>query len=325
MSKRISMVMILSLISLIVFGFTSEPSAQKYPDRPITLVLPMAPGDGIDVAGRLMGEELSKLLKVPIVPLNKPGAAATAGTDFVAKSKKDGYTLLFTNNASVISAKILQPETVPYDGFKDLTPLALVTQNPALIAVRGDAPYKNYKEMVDYAKKNPGKIRCSSMGVGAVGHFDVEIVNTLAGTDIPMVPFKGAVPAATAVLGGHVEAVALAIGPLIPHFRSGALRPVVTSVKISEFPDVPTLKELGYSQELLGVWFAFFAPSDLPPEVKTTLVSAIEKVAKDPSVAAKLGNLGMVQDYESPDRLTERMKSEYKLVEEIAKKTGMIK
>ena len=94
---------------------------------------------------------------------------------------------------------------------------------------------------------------------------------------------------------------------------------------MSEFPDVPTLKELGYPQELLGVWFAFFAPSDIPAEAKTALVSAIEKVAKDPSVAAKLGNLGMVQDYESPDRLTERMKSEYKLVEEIAKKTGMIK
>jgi tripartite-type tricarboxylate transporter receptor subunit TctC len=322
MSKRISVVMILSLI---VFGITSAAFAQKYPDRPITLVLPMAPGDGIDVAGRAMGEELSKLLKVPVVPLNKPGAAATAGTDFVAKSKKDGYTLLFTNNASIISAKILQPETVPYDGFKDLTPLALVTQNPALIAVRSDAPYKNFREMVDYAKKNPGKIRCASMGVGAVGHFDVEIVNTVAGTDISMVPFKGAVPAATAILGGHIEAVALAIGPLIPHFRSGALKPVVTSVKMSEFPDVPTLKELGYPQELLGVWFAFFAPSDLPPEVKTTLVPAIERVAKDPSVAAKLGNLGMVQDYESPDKLTERMKAEYKLVEDIAKKTGMIK
>jgi len=272
-----------------------------------------------------MGDELSKLLKVPIVPLNKPGAAATAGTDFVVKSKKDGYTILFTNNASVISTKILQPENVPYDGFKDLTPLALSTQNPALIVVRSDAPYKNFKEMIDYAKKNPGKIRCSTMGVGSVGHFDVEIVNMVAGTDIPMVPFKGAVPSVTAALGGHVEAVASAIGPLIPHMRSGALKPVVTSIKVSEFPDAPTLRELGYPQELLGIWFAFFGPSNLPPEAKTVLISAIEKVAKDPSVAAKLANLGMVQDFEPPDKLTERMRAEYKLVEEIAKKTGLVK
>lgn len=133
MSKRISVLMVLSVM---VFGYTSVPFAQTYPDRPITLVLPMAPGDGIDVAGRAMGDELSKLLKVSIVPMNKPGAAATAGTDFVVKSKKDGYTLLLTNNASVISTRILQPENVPYDPFKDLTPLALVTQNPAIIAVR---------------------------------------------------------------------------------------------------------------------------------------------------------------------------------------------
>jgi len=140
-----------------------------------------------------------------------------------------------------------------------------------------------------------------------------------------MVPFKGAVPSVTAALGGHVEAVASAIGPLIPHMRSKALTSVVTSIKIPEFPDVPTLTERGYPQELLGIWFAFFAPSDLPPEVKAALVSAIERVAKDPSVAAKMGNLGMVQVFEPPDKLTGRMKAEYKLVEEIAKKTGMIK
>jgi tripartite-type tricarboxylate transporter receptor subunit TctC len=323
--SRTRMVSILVVLSFLVFGYTSGPFAQTYPERPITLVLPMAPGDGIDVAGRAMADELSRLLRVPIVPLNKPGASATAGTDFVAKSKKDGYTILFTNNASVISTRILQPENVPYDPFKDLTPLALVTQNPALMVVRGDAPYKNFKEMVEYAKKNPGKIRCSTMGVGSVGHFDVEIVNMVVGTDIEMVPFKGASPSVTAALGGHVEAVASAIGPLISHMRSGALKAILSSIKISEFADVPTLKELGYQQELLGIWFAFFAPADIPPEVRATLVSAIEKVAKDPSVASKLANLGMVQDFEPPDKLTERMRGEYKIVEEIAKKSGMIK
>jgi len=322
MLRAASMLAVAGLLVLVAF---STPFAQGFPNRPITLVLPMAPGDGIDVAGRAMGEELAKVLKVSIVPSNKPGAAATAGTDFVVKSKKDGYTILLTNNASVISTRILQPENVPYDPFKDLTPLGLVTQNPALITVRSDAPYKNFKEMVEYEKKSPGKIRCSSMGVGSVGHFDVEIVNMLTGTRIEMVPFKGAVPSVTAALGGHVEAVASAIGPLIPHMRSGALKAILTTVKLPEFADVPTLKGLGYEQELLGIWFAFFAPADIPPEVKTALVSAIEKVAKDPSVASKLRNLGMVQTFEPPDQLLERMRAEYKIVEEIAKKSGMIK
>ncbi len=309
----------------VLFILTTEPQAQGFPNHPITLVLPMAPGDGIDVAGRAMGDELSKLLKVSIIPVNKPGAAATAGTDFVAKAKRDGYTILLTNNASVISTRILQPENVPYDSFKDLTPLALVTQNPALVAVRRDAPYKNFSGWLDYAKKNPGKIRVSTMGVGSVGHFDVEIVNMVAGTSIEMVPFKGASPSVTAVLGGHVEAVASAIGPLMPQMRSGDLKPILTSIKVSEFADVPTLRELGYQQDLLGIWFAFFAPADIPPETRATLVSAIEKVAKSPSVSSKLGNLGMVMDFEPPEKLTDRMRAEYKLVEEIAKKAGMIK
>lgn len=322
MLKRISVLMVLSVM---VFGYTSVPFAQTYPDRPITLVLPMAPGDGLDVAGRAMADELAKLLKASIVPLNKPGAAATAGTDFVVKSKKDGFTILLTNNASVISTRILQPENVPYDPFKDLTPLGLVTQNPALIASRSDAPYKNFREMVDYSKKNPGKVRCGTMGVGSVGDFNVEISKMVAGADIEIIPFKGAAPGVTALLGGHVETLAQAIGPLIPHMRSGGMRGIVTSVKFPEFSGVPTLKELGYPQDLLGVWFAFFAPAGIPADVKATLVSAIEKVAKDPSVASKMASLGMVQVFEPPDQLVERMRAEYKLVEEIAKKSGMIK
>jgi tripartite-type tricarboxylate transporter receptor subunit TctC len=271
-----------------------------------------------------MADELTKLLKVPLIPLNKPGAATVAGNDFVVNSKKDGYTILFAT-AALISSSILRPETVPYDLFKNLTPLALVTQNPFPMVVRTDAPYKNFKEMVEYAKKNPGKIRCSTMGVGSVGHFDVEIVNSVTGAGIEMVPFKGATPAVTALLGGHVEATAVAIGSSISHMRSGAVKAMVTSVKVSEFADVPTLKGLGYPQDLLGVWFAFFAPSGIPSDVKATLVSAIEKVVKDPSVASKLANLGMVQDFESPDKLLERMRAEYKIVEEIAKKSGMTK
>jgi tripartite-type tricarboxylate transporter receptor subunit TctC len=273
MLKTIS---ILTVISLMVVGITSGSFAQGYPSRPITLVLPMAPGDGVDVAGRAMGDELAKLLKVSIVPLNKPGAAATLGADFVVKSKKDGYTILFTSSPAVVSAKILQPDIVPYDPFKDLIPLGLSTQNPMLMTIRSDAPYRNFKEMVGYAKKNPGKVRCGVMGVGSVGHFNLEIVKMVTGADIDMIPFKGAAPSVTALLGGHVEAVFQAIGPLISHMRSGALKAMVTSVRFPEYAEVPTLKELGYPQGLLNVWFGFFAPAEVPPEVKATLVPAIE-------------------------------------------------
>jgi len=321
MFKGISVSMVLSIM---VLGYTSGSLAQTYPDHPITLVIPMAPGDATDVAGRTMAEEFGKVLKVPVVPINKPGAATAVGNDFVVKSKKDGYTLLFAT-AALISSRVLQPETVPYDLFQDLTPLGLVTQNPFPLVVRSDAPYKNFKEMVEYSKKNPGKIRCSTMGVGSIGHFAVEIVNMAAGAHIEMVPFKGASPAITALLGGHVEACAVTIGSLISHLRSGALKAMVTSVKVSEFPDLRTMKELGYAQDLLGVWFSLYAPSGIPSGMRSTLVSAIEKAAKDPSFSSKIANLGMVHDYEAPEKLAERMRTEYKIIEEIAKKTGMVK
>jgi len=323
MSK--GLVSVLVLCPALFFSFITEAQAQGFPNRPIALILPMAPGDGLDIAGRAMADELAKVLRVSMIPLNKPGAAATAGSDIVAKAKKDGYTILLTNNASLISTRILHPDEVPYDPFKDLTPLALVTQVPSLIAIRSDAPYKNFKEVVDYAKRNPGRMRCGTMGVGSVGDFNVEIVKMVAGAEMTIVPFKGGAPGVTALLGGHIEAVAQSLGALIPHIRSGSMRAVATSLKFRELPDVPTLKELGYQEELLGIWFAFFAPAGIDTEVKATLVSAIEKVAKDPSVASKLGNLGMIQDFEPPNQLLERMRAEYKLIEGIAKRTGMMK
>jgi len=322
--EMLKMALRLLVLTFLVLGYSSVLFAQDFPSRPITMVITLTPGDATDVAARAISDELSKVLKVPVIPLNKPGAATVTGTEFVVNSKKDGYTIVFTT-AALISSSILQHKTIPYDLFKDLTPLALVTQNPYPIVVRSDAPYKNFREMVEYAKKNPGKIRCSTIGVGAVGHMNVEIVNSETGAGIEVVPFKGATPAVTALLGGHVEAAAVSIGSCISYVRSGAAKIMVTSVKVAEFPDVPTLKELGYPRDILGIWFAFFAPSGISSDVKATLVSALEKVAREPSVGSKLANFGMVQDFESPDKLLNRMKAEYKIVEEIAKKSGLIK
>jgi tripartite-type tricarboxylate transporter receptor subunit TctC len=314
-------------LSTAVFLLSSASGllGQEYPDKAINMVIPMAPGDGLDVSGRLMAEELGKLLKVPIIPMNKPGATGTVGTDAVVKAKKDGYTILFTNSASVIYTKILHSENVPYDSFKDLTPLGLATISPVLIVVGSDAPYKNFKELIEYAKKNPGKVRCGTPGVGSVSDFNVEIIKSLTGAEITIVPFKGASPAVTALLGGHVETIATAAGPLISHVRSGKMKGIVASSKFPEFSDIPTLKQLGYQQDLLGVWFAYFSPAGIPTPIMGTLVSAIEKVVQDSVISSKLAQLGMIQEFEPPEKLLTRMREEYKMVEEIAKRTGMVK
>ena len=318
-------ILILWIIAVLLLCGASEVFSQKYPDKPVTLVLPMAAGDGLDIGARLMAEELSKLLKIPITPLNKPGAGATLGTDFVAKAKKDGYTILVANNAAAVIAKILQPEIVPYDSFNDLTPLGMSNVFPQMIVVRKDAPYQSVKELVEFAKKNPGKIRCGTAGVKSMSDFNIALFQTLTGIEMTVTPFKGATPSVTAVLGGHIEACCLTATMFLSYMKSGELKGIVVSKNFPEFADTPTLKQLGYKQDLIDVWNAFFAPAGVPDEVTKTLIPAIERVVRNPAIYSKLAPMGIYPEYLPPDKLSIKMREESKLIEEVAKKYGMIK
>src|SRR5262247_1670143 len=323
--EAVMMRRILSLLSVASLMVTAtHVRAQSYPNQPINLVIPLAPGDATDVAGRTMGEELSKLLKVPIVAVNRPGGGMTIGTDNVVKAKKDGYTILLTTNAALVSNRILNPETASYDPLKDLTPLGLSTRTPILLAVRQDAPYKNFGELVEFAKKNPGKVRVGTVGPGSAGHLNVEMINSLTGAGLTMVPFKGGAPGITALLGGHIEGGAFSLGALSSHVKSGAVRGMVVSNAFPGYPDIPTLTKLGYRQNLLGVWLAFFAPAGVPADVTKTLTAAIEKVAKDPAIAAKLVGFGILQDYVPPENVLAEIREEHRTVEELAKKAGLV-
>ena len=294
MSKIIS---ILVVAAALFAGGASELFGQGYPNRPISLIIPMAPGDALDITGRLMGEALARTLKISVIPLNKPGAGGAVGTDFVAKSKNDGYTLLMVNSASVVSAKILHPEDINYDPFKDFVPLGMTTITPTIVTVKRDSPFKSLVELAEYSKKNPGKIRCATPGLGTLADLNLSIIRTSTGADIIMVPFKGASPATTALLGGHVEMATSAITLVIDHLRSGEARGLVISKKVPEFPNIFTLRELGFQRDLFGVWFAFFAPAGIRAEVKEKLVPAIERVVKDPAIASKMARMGLIQEF----------------------------
>jgi tripartite-type tricarboxylate transporter receptor subunit TctC len=304
---------------LFAFGLLGAAHA-AYPEKTINIVTSAAPGDATDIAVRVMADELSRLLKVSMVVVNAPGAGGLLGPNNVVKAPKDGYTLLFTFNASLTSNRILNPQAATYDPLTDFTPLGLTTRTPMVIAARTDAPFKTFQEMAAYAKKNPGKVNIGTAGAGSIGDFTVQIASAQTGSDMAMVPFKGAAPSVTALHGGHIEGTAVALGLLATHLKSGALRGLVTSNKSPEFPTIPTMTELGYSQNLLGVWLAFFAPAGVPAEVSRVLVPAIEKVAKDPAVAAKLASLGVVQDYQPPEKLEAEIRAEPSVVEEMIKK-----
>ncbi len=299
--------------------------AQGYPKSPISLVIPYAASDAADISARAMADVMSRELKVPIVAVNRPGAGGALGVESVVKAAKDGYTLLYTTDASLTFRRVLEPETTNYDATKDLVPLGRSTRIPIILAIRADLPYKNFQEMVDFAKKNPGQVRVGTAGAGSVGDFTVAIINSLTGAGITMVPFKGAAPSVTAVRGGHVEGVALALGALSSHIKSGALRGIVISSKFPDFPNTPTLTELGYKQDLFGLWLGFLAPAGIPAEVRQALVPAVERVAKDPAIAARLVGLGMLQDYAPPEVMLKDLREGPPMIEEIAKKAGIVK
>jgi tripartite-type tricarboxylate transporter receptor subunit TctC len=313
------------LCALSLLGVVMPLHAQDYPRGAITLVIPLAPGDATDTSARAIAEELSRELKVSIVPVNRPGAGGAVGTETVVKAKPDGNTIILTNNAALVFRSILDPRTANYNPLTDLTPLGLAMRSPSILAVRGDAPYKTLRELVDYAKKNPGSVRVGTAGAGSVGEFCIHTINSLTGAGLVPVPFTGASPGVTALLGGHVEGVVLALGTMTGYLRSGTLRGLVISSKYPDFPDIPTLAELGYSESLFGIWVAFFAPAGVSLEVRRALEPALERAITSPSIGAKLKPLGMVMDYAPPEKLLAEIREEHRRVSEIAAKSGLIK
>jgi tripartite-type tricarboxylate transporter receptor subunit TctC len=299
--------------------------AQPYPNYPIQIVVPNDPGSAGDTAARAFSEELSKTLKVPAVVLNKPGASSTLGTDFVVKSKKDGYTILYANTSAVVYARASNPETVPYDPAKDLEPLGLHCLLTLTVTVREDAPWKTFNEMIDYAKKNPGSVRFGIHGQGTIDHFNLELIKAWTGAQFNVIPFKGTAATTTALLGGHVDATVIVNSLVSPHVNAGKLRMLLLTGKMREYPNVPMITELGYSRNLLSAWFAWFGPAGISEEAKKVLIPAIEKTTKIPELTQKIEKLGLIVDYKSPEELKKTMMSDYETARALALKLGLSK
>jgi tripartite-type tricarboxylate transporter receptor subunit TctC len=323
--KRGKQILGFVLIVLGLFLGVSPVQAQSYPNRPIQVVISGAPGDAVDMAGRLMAEDLGKILKVSVVTLNKPGGGASVGTDFVAKSKKDGYTILYTPSSGVIYNPAFNPETTPYDPLRDLEPLGLHVSFPDAIWVKAESPWKTFSEVIDYAKKNPGKFQCATMGVGSINHFRLEIIKSLTGADITMLPFKGATPALTALLGGHTDSCFTSVPATYPHYKSGVVRGILLDQKVAELPEIPTLQQLGYKRGLPLTFFAFFAPAGIPEEAKNVLILAIEKAAKNPEMIGKLQKIWFIPSYKSAIELRHILSEDYENARQVVKQMGLTK
>jgi tripartite-type tricarboxylate transporter receptor subunit TctC len=306
--RRPAIILCLLSIAFTMSRGSSGLLAQTYPNRSIQLVIAGAPGDGIDIAARMAADELTKLLKVPVIPLNKPGGAGTVAADFAAKSPKDGYTLHYGSSQGTIIGPALRPSETPFNPVRDFDFLGLHVFFPIVISVQADAPWKKFSEVIDYAKKNPGKFRCGT--VGGI-HLQLETVKATTGVDIAQVPFKGSTQAITALLGGHIESTFLAVSISYPHYESGKLRGILLDEKVPSLPDIPSWAQLGYKENLHSSWFGFLVPAGIPEEAKRVLIPAIEKTVKNPEVSAKLQKLWFIPYYMPPAEFQHMHKVDY--------------
>lgn len=321
MKHLVLAVVVVSVVIGLSLGGTVQ--AQPYPNRPIQLIIPGAAGSILDIAGRLSGEELGKVLGTQVVPVVKPGAGFTLGTDFVVKSKKDGYTLVYTNSSAIVYARVLNPETVPYDPDKDLDPLGLHLFIPNAVAVQANSPWNSFGELLEYAKKNPNKLRVSTAGIGTTAHLNLEVIQSLTGTQFNHVPFKGGEAVITALLGGHVEVTFDAINKITPHVQSGKMKALLLTNKMSMLPNIPTISDLGYKEELFSSWFAMYGPAGLPEETRKVLIPAIEKVFKNPELKSKLEKMEFAVHYGSPAEQKKLAAEGYEKGLALAKKLGL--
>src|SRR5215831_528394 len=260
--------------------------AQAYPTRPVEFIIPFAPGGPTDTAIRLIQPQLSASLGVPVVLVNKAGGGGAIGMDAVAKARPDGYTLAATVRSTLTILPATQAD-VPYK-VSDFAPIGTYAVDSQVVLVKSGAPWKSLEELIDHARKNPGKLSYGSAGQGTNSFFTMELLKLAYGLDITHVPFGGSGPVKNALLGGHVQVGAAALSPILPVIRSGDVTPLVTSAtrRNPAMPTVPTLTEKGHPEIALSTWAELWAPARTPTPIVERLTQALAKTVKDPAVVS---------------------------------------
>ena len=260
---------------LVLFGASAK--SDDYPSRPVRVIVPFAPGGLNDILGRIVGAQLSERLGKQFIVENKTGAGGVVGSDLVAKSPPDGYTLLIVSIAHAVNPALYK---LPYDSLKAFAPISIFVSSPNALAVNPELPAKTLKEFIALAKSKPGDIQYASGGVGGSLHLGMELFKLVAGIDLLHVPFRGAGPSIIDVAGGNTKAIMATIATLSPHVRSGRIRLLGVSSKVRNpsFPDVPTFEEAGVHGYEAGNWIGIAAPAGTPPEIIARLNKEISEI-----------------------------------------------
>jgi tripartite-type tricarboxylate transporter receptor subunit TctC len=299
---------------------TGTVVAADFPTKPVNLVVGFAAGGETDIVVRAMNDKLGEKLGQPSVVLNKVGSGGLVGAEFVAKSKPDGYNLLVLSLSHILR-QAADPQ-MPVNVLKDFEPICRYVTQPLVVVVKGDSPYKSLEELIEYGRKNPGKLAFGSPGVGSLGHFSGEYFKATTKLTYKHVPFQGSAPLTTALMGGHIDFLITALPAVVGKVLSGDLKLLATfsDGRLEKIKDVPTLKEKGYPELVLHGWFAYVAPAGTPKDVLDKLGKALRETIGDPTISAAVVKMDFNAAYLNPADLREYMKTELARFMDVAKR-----
>lgn len=289
----------------------AHAQAQSYPDRPIKLVVPFAPGGATDILGRLLATSLGERLGQPVVVENRPGAGTVVAGALVAKAPPDGYTLLLGASTTLTLNPVIR-NPLPYDPLRSFTPLGLVADMGLVLVAHNETPARTLPELVALAKADPDKLSYGSFGTGSSVHFGGEMLKTATGMRMVHVPFNGSSPSLTALMGGQVQVAVDTVVATTPLIKAGKIRPIAAlgPQRLALLPQVPTVAESGYPGFAMDTWFAFLAPAGLPAPIQKKLEKALADTMAEPAMKKKLVDIGLSPAWGPGSALQERIERE---------------
>ncbi len=316
--------MIRPLIAILAaFAAAGAPAQQAYPSKPIRIVAPFEAGGATDIMARMIAQKFAESLGQPVIIDNRPGAGGGIGTAAVAKSPADGYTIVFGNLApNAINPSIYT--NLQYDAGKDFAPISVVATVPLVLVTPSSSPARSVRELIALAQSAPGELNFGSPGVGSVAHVVGEMFNTMAGTRLMHVPYKGGAPAVRATLTGEVAMMFATVISAKPHIRSGKLRALgITSAERSPVaPDIPTIAESGLPGFEVDVWFGLLAPAATPRAIVERLAHEVRRALDAPDVRAKFAELSAVPSPTTPDQFAAIIRADIAKWAKVVKESG---
>ncbi|HSD42912.1 MAG TPA: tripartite tricarboxylate transporter substrate binding protein [Burkholderiales bacterium] len=299
-----------TLVAAAALAFSTVAASQGYPNKVVRIVVPYPPGGTVDAVARVVAARLSENLGKQFIVDNRPGANGTIGSNSVAKSPPDGYTLLL--QASTFVAAPLLMNNVPYDIEKDFTPISKLGAVPLLVTVNPGVPAKNLKEFMSAIKADPKKYTFGTSAVGSASHLAQEAIKYDGKLDFMIIPYKGTAPALTDAVGGHISAMVDALPSTMPHVKSGKLRAIaVTSARrLPSLPEVPTVAESGLAGFEMESWYGLWGPAKMPPELDSKIQQEVAKALQSEQVAKSLGEQGFIVSGSTPEAFKTYVKQE---------------